>query len=609
MRNNYSHNKQAFSLFELSIAVLIIGLLISAIVATSIIISKARISTAISLTNSSPVNSVPNLSMWLEASDDTSFLDTETYSGNTVSIWYDKNKSGFTKTNATQVTNANKPTYSNAINNIYSIKFDGTSDFLNVNGSILNNTNYTIFVVDKRLSNKIDNYFIGDSSNTTNNQTLILGYNTNTGVIHSQGTSNSYTSSITGYVGDKNEPKIFSFIHNSSSGKKTYINGMLTGQSNNTSNLTNISTLKIGNAYNGEIGEIIIFDRALKDEERNSIENYLSKKWQVKTYAGTSCTTGSATYQGCDLSTCSVAVTGSLTTSVSSGTTSTIPCNATGYSGTVSYTCTNGSLSTSGSCSCASGYSASGGSCQANCSVTGIAGVTNTTVNNGSSTLTCNQSNFTGSISYTCSNGTFTPSGSCSCAAGYTLSGGTCNAITCSFSGTAGVTNGTSVNYTTSTLTQNCNASGYAGTVSYTCTGSGTLSVSANNCIVGCGNINNGAGGTFDATGLGNNSQYALKACESVYGVGQCSSANCGNFTYWYKTSQGSCNCSKAIGSYEFIYNNTGYTQVGQDYAGGSADVTNDKLFVRIKGSAGCYSTAWILNHKTLASGCAGATD
>ena len=33
---------------------------------------------------------------------------------------------------------------------------------------------------------------------------------------------------------------------------------------------------------NGQIGEIIIYDRALNDNERMDIEKYLAKKWNIK---------------------------------------------------------------------------------------------------------------------------------------------------------------------------------------------------------------------------------------------------------------------------------------------------------------------------------------
>ena len=36
------------------------------------------------------------------------------------------------------------------------------------------------------------------------------------------------------------------------------------------------------NPYGGEISEFIIYNRALKDEERQEVESYLSKKYNIK---------------------------------------------------------------------------------------------------------------------------------------------------------------------------------------------------------------------------------------------------------------------------------------------------------------------------------------
>ena len=38
----------------------------------------------------------------------------------------------------------------------------------------------------------------------------------------------------------------------------------------------------IGLVCNGDIGEIIIFSRALKTEERQAVERYLGKKWGIR---------------------------------------------------------------------------------------------------------------------------------------------------------------------------------------------------------------------------------------------------------------------------------------------------------------------------------------
>ena len=111
---------------------------------------------------------------------------------------------------------------------------------------------------------------------------------------------------------------------------------------------------------------------------------------------------------------------------------------------------------------------------------------------------------------------------------------------------------------------------------------------------------NNGAGGTFTYTSGATNQQMMLSACESWAGASNCSQASCGYFSYYYKTSLGSCTCSLAIGAYEFIYSNTdpnSYPNVGSDYGQSNAvSIVGKVPFVRKKNVAQC-STAdvWLL--------------
>lgn len=248
----------------------------------------------------------------------------------------------------------------------------------------MNNSSYTIFVLEQRESNKSNNYFIGDNTNaneSVTNQNLTLGYSADGTIKHSQSSDNNYTSSVTNYSQSSGKPRIFSFIHDKASGKKTYINGLLAAQSSDKSNLTNITSLKIGSGYQGQIGELIIFARALNPEERQSVEDYLGKKWTSPIL------------------------------------------RSTGIS-SLSGSCTTGVVSNTG--------------CQIACSVPAITGITNTTVADGSGTLTCSSANhFFGSISYTCSNGVFsyTDATSCSCQTGYTISGSVCVSINPNYSG------------------------------------------------------------------------------------------------------------------------------------------------------------------------------
>ena len=260
--------KKGFSLVELSVSILIIGIIIIGIFAGDILIKKSRISSARTMTQSSPVNSMKSLSFWFESSMEDSFDSSELDDGVAITTWYDKTSVSVTKNNATQAISDNKPTFANSINRIHAVAFDGTDDYFNVDASFLNGSDYTIFVVDKRTSAKADNYFIGDSTVDTENENLILGYSAEGVVTHYQAGDNSYISSVPVYDGGSNEPKIYVFRHASSSGKTTYINGMLAATSNDTANLSNISTIAIGKAYAGELGEIIAFDKALGGQDR-----------------------------------------------------------------------------------------------------------------------------------------------------------------------------------------------------------------------------------------------------------------------------------------------------------------------------------------------------
>jgi len=122
-----------------------------------------------------------------------------------------------------------------------------------------------------------------------------------------------------------------------------------------------------------------------------------------------------------------------------------------------------------------------------------------------------------------------------------------------------------------------------------------------------------GTGGTLAATGApginfnyvasDDNQTVARKACEAVYGVGGCSLGQCGYFYYYYKSTHLSCNCSKGIGSYEFIYRNDGYTTVGSDYGGAATSVSGNQLFSRVKTSSTCDANAWTLADNNLRDG------
>jgi len=89
---------------------------------------------------------------------------------------------------------------------------------------------------------------------------------------------------VGGGIASINTPYIYEAIFNEAN-SSIIINGNVTGTGNSgTNSLTGVT---IGGAYNGsfdlngKIGEVIVYDRALTESERNQVENYLSIKWGI----------------------------------------------------------------------------------------------------------------------------------------------------------------------------------------------------------------------------------------------------------------------------------------------------------------------------------------
>ncbi|MDX2082758.1 MAG: prepilin-type N-terminal cleavage/methylation domain-containing protein [Rickettsiales bacterium] len=282
----------AFSLIELSIVILIIGILIAGITQGSALISKFRLATAKAVTQSSPVNSIKNLILWLEPTTDDSFTNAssskEVSDGDLISSWNDINPQATFKTNFTQATADNQPTYkTKGINGIPSLSFNGTSSMLNSTSTLIPNgaSSYTIFIVFQSTSLATQVIFAQNGVNCTGEY---VGVFTTSLRVNGWGC---------GTFGDTDA---FSFRLNTPTFVAYRVDGSQTNNvliySNNNSYgpfaralSVNGVNMVIGagnrNPYlywlNGFLSEIIIFDRALKTDEITSIRDYLIKKYSI----------------------------------------------------------------------------------------------------------------------------------------------------------------------------------------------------------------------------------------------------------------------------------------------------------------------------------------
>ena len=297
MKKNFK--SKAFSLIELSIVVLIIGILIAGVTQGSRLIRQSRLKTAQSQTISSPVLSITGLVGWWESTMDNSIISVNNgffpENNDLISNWNDINSQSIAKnttsTNSSCTPTTCQPTYiANGMNGLPVARFSG-NQYVLFDGSILVGTDYTIFVVEQRSSAANFNYFICGSGGT--NQNLHIGYgNPSTNIVFNQYFNDYYVSSAVPSYSSL-IPRIHGFVFNVSNGKKYYLNGQLqtltpVGSPVGTQGLIGYPGAAIGcnpaiggGPFVGDIGELIIYSRTLKNEERRSIENYLSGKWKI----------------------------------------------------------------------------------------------------------------------------------------------------------------------------------------------------------------------------------------------------------------------------------------------------------------------------------------
>lgn len=285
--------KKAFSLIELSIVILIIGILIAGVTQSSRLISAMRLQTARQLTQSAPVTSIKDLSLWLEASLENSFLSTEQEDGAFLTRWNDINPQTTSKNNLTRgSSNARISFKSRGINDIPAVYFDGTSSSEFLSGTVIStSTNaYSIFLV-LRLD---DNPPTAD----TNRYAFVNGNSASSGISYAKrpapdagkriasfnGTSWNHTTTANSTI----NPEIIRITGNAST-VNMWVNGAAqTLDAPTGSYIAPSGNVIVGNATNinapwyGLISEVIFFERILKNEESTSIESYLAKKYNIK---------------------------------------------------------------------------------------------------------------------------------------------------------------------------------------------------------------------------------------------------------------------------------------------------------------------------------------
>ena len=293
---NIFRRGKGFSLVETSIVILIIGILIAGISRGIDLYADFKIQTAQKLTINSPVSRIEDLALWLETTLEKSF-QTKMVNNSEVPQWNNISPFDLNPKNAFNYF-ANKPTFlENNINGLPAIQFSNSSqNCMSVESGFDNNTeNVTIFLA---LVMKSSNIYANGAtigriiekwSDPSKPYPYVLrpSFSIATFYAGDNGSRGSYFNA--GKIGF---PYVVSARRVKLGNLSIWVNGVKGTDvlDNVATDTTNTSPLYIGCRGPGSagaagdfnVGEIIIYSRALSDVEIARVNKYLSQKWNIK---------------------------------------------------------------------------------------------------------------------------------------------------------------------------------------------------------------------------------------------------------------------------------------------------------------------------------------
>lgn len=280
--------KKAFSIVEVSVIILAISIIVSIIVKSTSMIQETKIANAHNITKKSPIAQMNNVLLWYETTTNESFISNIT-ADSLVSDWIVNEFFANYQINLSQPTEATKPQYvAQGIHKVPSLKFNN-SCLAHQSGEniILDGKRYTVYMVFQTNSNSqqtllhIKKASVGSAIYVEiNNNNLSF---TNRQIVAGSG-GQSYSLNIAQNVSYlfraiKNNDKISIWLNN---------NNPIANQAISSSSFTATDlSVEIGalgcsaRFFNGFISELVIFNKALNENNRKLVDQYLGKKYGI----------------------------------------------------------------------------------------------------------------------------------------------------------------------------------------------------------------------------------------------------------------------------------------------------------------------------------------
>ncbi len=231
-----------------------------------------------------PISPLPaNLMLWLDADKGI------TTSGTAVTSWADQSGNG---KNATGGTSPSLVASNPAFNNLPTVNFNGSSQYMNVDLAFLAGSAYTIFAVTAKNSSSTPAYFLGNSTGSNSgNSALQCGWRGDTTLRLAQ-YNNDLDGNGPAFTGSE-LASLYGGKLDKSTGHHLYYNDAQIASNANTTALSSSNSGTLGRVYiqqgqsfpnnyfNGDIGEILVYNAALSDADRQAVDAYLNGKWAL----------------------------------------------------------------------------------------------------------------------------------------------------------------------------------------------------------------------------------------------------------------------------------------------------------------------------------------
>jgi hypothetical protein len=229
---------------------------------------------------------IPNLGLWLKADAGVTLVS------GAVDAWADQSGNG---RNFSAPAPTNRPAYSGTLNGLPVLTFDGSTDYLQGNAASLNiaqnSAGLTIIAVVKNATAVASRFVSISTGALANAARVTMGRTVTQWELAGRRLDGDSLQALSGGTANTN-PVIQSAMFRYSAGTAgVFVNSasqvdsvfQTAGNTSNTASLRFVigSAIDFATFLNGDIAEVIIYQRAISVEERNSVERYLSVKWGI----------------------------------------------------------------------------------------------------------------------------------------------------------------------------------------------------------------------------------------------------------------------------------------------------------------------------------------